>query len=284
MNYSSDINSRVNPDGLQEIRAWASRSPESARPGFRTRHRAPGPRISPRLVGAVLLALLVVLFSLAGYRYFQNGPSTPGLAVVPEPEQAASSAPVPAPPSSDPAEAPSITRDEARSTGEAPLPADALADSPEARKEPVQVTRVARAATPPSSRPAPRPSQGAPAVEREPARQKPEVSRIVMRRNDFESEPAVLLAEPAAEYPDAARGTGTSAKIIVGFTIDETGAVRNPVIERIQIQGDAPKAPFEQAALAAARRARFTPAQERGVPTRSWNTLTFSFEAGLPPV
>ena len=127
------------------------------------------------------------------------------------------------------------------------------------------------------------PVQPVPVSEERPRKEEPKASpALVVSRDVFESEPAVLLSEPTADYPEVARGTGTSAKVIVGFTIDETGTVRNPIIESTRIQGDAPKAPFEEAAVAAARRARFEPARERGVPARSWSTLTFLFETEAP--
>ncbi len=166
-----------------------------------------------------------------------------------------------------------------------PPPAETVAaDLPQVRSEPVQAAHVARPVRPASEKlpreERPRKDEGA--VQRGPVPNEPEASRIVLGRDAFESEPAVLLETPAADYPDAARGTGTSAEVVVGFTIDETGAVRNAVIESTRIQGDAPKAPFEEAALAAAQRARFAPAREQGVPTRSWSTLKFSFETGPP--
>lgn len=58
------------PDGLREIRSWASRSPDAARPGFRTGHRPPALRPSPRLASLVLLALLLFV-AYAGYRFLQ---------------------------------------------------------------------------------------------------------------------------------------------------------------------------------------------------------------------
>jgi TonB family protein len=260
MSHSTDIESRPNPDGLQEIRSWASRSPDSVRPGFRWRSRPTGlGRSSSRLAASVLLALL--LLSLAGYRFFQNGQGSSDLGAIPEaePEQAAQIV---------------------DGNGEAPPAADAVADIPQARKEPVQAS-----VTPPAL-PVPEeiPRKEAAATRRVPAPKEPKAaSRVVVSRDAFESEPAVLLSTPTAEYPNAARGTGTTAEVIVGFTIDETGAVRDPAVESSRVQGSAPESLFVEEALAAARRARFEPARERGVPTPSWNTLTFSFETGSQP-
>ena len=265
MSHSTDIESTAHSEGLREIRSWASRSPASARPGFRKKHRTGRPRLSPRLAGSALLALLLVLFSLASYQYFfqsrQDTPqqaTIPALATVPELEEIPKTDE--APPASPPA---------------APAEKEVIPDRLQARTEPLRL----QAAPPTPPAPRERPLQAAALVRREPVLNEPKASSaIVVGRDVFESEPAVLLSVPTAEYPEAARGTGTSAEVIVGFTIDETGTVRNPVIERIQIQGDAPKAPFEQAALTAVRSARFEPARERGVPTRSWSNLTFSFE------
>lgn len=258
MSHTTDIESRSNPDGLREIRSWASRSPGSERPGFRTRSQPGGSKLSLRFVASIGAALLLVLV-LMWYRSLQNGPGTADPAPAPEPEQVASSAPVP--------------------VEEAPAAAEVVAEAPRFTEEPVHAP-----ATLPWPGPEERSRKEAAAetdVESEPAAEEPKASsEIMVSRDLFESEPAVLLSVPAAEYPEIARGTGTSAKVIVGFTVDETGAVRNPVIERTWIQGDAPKAPFEQAALTAIRSARFTPAREQGVPARSWSTLTFSFEAG----
>lgn len=256
MSHTSDIESRSNPDGLQEIRSWASRSPNSARPGFRTRRRPGGPS-SPLAASIGLTA--VFLLTLGGYRVTQSGRGTPDPATVPEPEpeQVASSAPAPVSPSSDPVETLPAERVEVEEAAEAP-PAE-------------KVTSPARPF------PGERSRNGAAVIRREPA-------QILVSRDAFESEPATLLSVPTAEYPDAARGTGTSAQVIVGFTIDETGAVRDPAVESSRVQGTAPEALFVEEALAAARRARFHPARERGVPTRSWSTLTFSFETGSQPL
>ena len=255
---TSGIGSKADPDRLQEIRSWASRSTGSARPGFRARPWPIRVGRSFRLAVSIGLALLFLVV-LAGSRFLQDEPGTPK--------------PIAA--SAEPAPEPEPVAQEVQPSREAPPPPaeTAVADLPQMRSEPVQAAYVARPA---------RPVPAEPRKERGPDPNEPKASRIVLGREAFESEPAVLLETPAADYPDAARGTGTSAKVVVGFTIDETGAVRNAVVESTRIQGDAPKAPFEEAALAAAQSARFAPARERGVPTRSWSTLTFSFETGPP--
>ena len=96
-------------------------------------------------------------------------------------------------------------------------------------------------------------------------------------REIFESESAVPLSAPQPRYPEAARGTDTWAEVVVGLTIDETGTVRDPTIEKLRVKGSAPASLFQEAALAAARAARYRPAREQGAPVRSWTTLTFTF-------
>lgn len=260
MNISPDVENRADPDGLREIRSWASRSPDAARPGFRARGRSRARRVSSRLAFLLPLALLLFL-SFAGYRFLQTGRGeTGGRATI----LVASPAPVAAP-----------------AAGAAPAVAEALPDSPQVRKEP---SRAAQAAAVLPERPAaraPRPQKATfrpQPVPRESRRTSEALA--VVHREAFESEPAVLLAPPAAQYPDAARGTGARAQVVVGFTIDETGTVSDPRIESARVEGEAPESVFAEAALAAVRGARFEPARERGVPSPSWSTLTFTFEAG----
>lgn len=259
MSHPSDIESRrVDPNGLQEIRSWASRSPGSERPGFRTRSQPGGFRLSTRLVGSLGLAFLILLV-LTGYRSLQSEPSKPGPTALPQPQKIAASVPVPEPP---------------RQKAETAIPATeaVLPDSHPVRTEPLRVQDIRPARQVRAENPR----------EEAVLRKASKASQVVMSPDVFESEPAVLLSTPAAAYPDDALGTGTSAEVIVGFTIDETGAVRNPTVESSRVRGSASEALFEEAALAAARQARFAPARERGVPARTWSTLTFSFEAESP--
>lgn len=247
MNLPSSFENRSDPDGLQEIRSWASRSPDAVRPVFRARHRLSRPRPSSRHAGSVVLALLLLFVAYSGHRFLQTGQGTAEIAAVPEQVEPQAPAPAP-PPISDPN----------RAADEAPAVAEVLPDGPRVRREPLEAQASPQARKPGKSA----------------------QTRVVVNRDAFESEPAVLLSTPAAHYPDAARGTGTRAEVIVGFTIDETGAVRDPRIESAKVEGDASESVFAEAALAAARRARFEPARERGVPASSWSTLTFTFEAG----
>lgn len=119
----------------------------------------------------------------------------------------------------------------------------------------------------------------APQTRRPPPKQE---LRIEGGNEFFESEPAVATSDLNIEYPVAASGTGTWAEVVVGFIIDETGSVLNPTIENCQVRGSAQPFLFQDAALAAVRRARFRPAKEKGVAVRSWTTVTLTFEATSP--
>lgn len=80
------------------------------------------------------------------------------------------------------------------------------------------------------------------------------------------------LEVPDAVYPDAARGTGRSATIRVWVLLDETGRVIDARAEE-----DSSGLGFGQAALDAARLARFLPARKDKVPGRSTSELIFEF-------
>lgn len=225
----------------------SSRPP--ARPGMGTRRRPSRLRLSTRLGASVVLALLLLVL-LAGLRFLLKRQDEPHTAASePAGKNVASTVP------------------------------ETMPDAPRVRRKPLAGPTDPRRVAPdpvirePAKKPAHRKSRSA----RQPAPVKREI-RFSGGRDSFESEPAVLRSLPSASYPESARGTGTRAEVVVGVTIDETGAVRAPTIERARVQGSAPESVFREAALAAARRARFEPARERGVPVRSTSTLTFTFE------
>lgn len=79
---------------------------------------------------------------------------------------------------------------------------------------------------------------------------------------------AVSLPKPA--YPAAARNTGAAGKVVVEVTIDEHGKV----VEARAVSGH----PFlQQAAVAAARQARFTPTLISGEPVKVVGTISYTF-------
>jgi TonB family protein len=89
--------------------------------------------------------------------------------------------------------------------------------------------------------------------------------------------PGVELAEPLsipeATYPEAARSQNLHPHVVVMVLVDEKGSVAEA---RLKI-GDNSGLGFNEAALAAAKGARFLPATRNGVPGRSWSELGVDF-------
>lgn len=203
------------------------------------------PRLSSRSSATVVLVLLLLVL-LAGYHFLVRRDDLP-------------------PP--------------AATAAEASTAPPVLTDSPQVRRAPLEGVKAESEAPEPAhpvrtARTGRTPERAAPGRPPSPRRE----TRVVGGREFFAEEPAVLLTLPAAGYPAAARGTGTWAEVVVAVVIDEKGAVRSPAVETSRIRGSAPESAFHEAALAAARQARYAPARERGVPVRSRSTLTFTFE------
>lgn len=89
------------------------------------------------------------------------------------------------------------------------------------------------------------------------------------------------------EYPSAAQENSVQARVRVAVQVSKTGRVEGATILkrwRLSSSGDARpvshlKYGLEKAALVAARRSRFRPAQEDGAPVASQTTITFEFGA-----
>ena len=93
--------------------------------------------------------------------------------------------------------------------------------------------------------------------------------------------PPTLVAPEVREsvpvlYPAEARAAAREAKVVVLATIDKTGAVT--AVELSESAGE----PFDHAALAAAKRWRFTPAQSNGQPIESQVQIPFLFHPPRP--
>jgi TonB family protein len=86
-------------------------------------------------------------------------------------------------------------------------------------------------------------------------------------------EPPELVQFPSFGYPAAARGSGSKVNVEVAVLVDETGKVLSA---EVRTGGKSPPA-FEEAALEAARRARFHPARRDGIPGKMWTELLFEF-------
>jgi protein TonB len=72
---------------------------------------------------------------------------------------------------------------------------------------------------------------------------------------------AQLISSRRPQYPDSALQRGIEGTVLLSFTIDAGGAVRDPVVER-----SSPAGVFDRAALQAIRSARYQPRTEDGVP------------------
>lgn len=87
------------------------------------------------------------------------------------------------------------------------------------------------------------------------------------------------------EYPSAAQKDGVQARIQVAVNVSKTGRVKEAVIlKRWRLSSNGRADPvaslehgLEQAALTAARKSRFRPAQKDGAPVASRTTITFEF-------
>src|SRR3954471_7665743 len=89
--------------------------------------------------------------------------------------------------------------------------------------------------------------------------------------------PPEVLSTSQPEYPDAARAEGLEARVTLRLDIDREGAVTHA--EVIEPQGHG----FDEAALRAAERLRFTPAQRDGhaIPVRI--LFHYDFQLEHPP-
>ncbi len=178
----------------------------------------------------------------------------------------------------------------------APVPPEVARDEPEPEPEP----EPERKAPPPVVE---KPKPTAPKVAaREPAvhrpREVPPVQPVTVpvpegRRPDQKIQdeeeisfvdPPVPVSVPAAFYPKDAAGSGAKARWVVAILVDEKGEVAEARVISMTIEegGSGPKGEdlkslFREAALAAARRARFQPAKSDGVPVPHRGELNFNF-------
>jgi len=101
-----------------------------------------------------------------------------------------------------------------------------------------------------------------------PASANPNVPEIVPT-----SKSPVLLRQVRPKYPEVARVSGFEGEVILLVYIDEHGNVRNAVVQY------SPGLPaLEEAALEAAYRCKFQPAEQQGVPVGVWYTLVMQFQ------
>lgn len=86
-------------------------------------------------------------------------------------------------------------------------------------------------------------------------------------------QPAEIKELPTYSYPAGAKGSGRKVSIHVAVLVDETGAV---VESRIR-EGDSSGLGFNEAALEAAKKARYFPATRDQVAGRMWTDLVLEF-------
>ncbi|HXO21699.1 MAG TPA: TonB family protein [Thermoanaerobaculia bacterium] len=263
--------------GPQPAAAPAAAAPAAAPPAGRRRPAA--------LVAAALVAAALLAVGIGGYLGYRSQRS-----------QRAPAASEPAADSPQPTTPPAA--ESGTEAAAAPPPAARPPDPP----QPVPKAQTApRAVSSPAVQPpaASPPAAAPPSPALPPAR--PSARTTVEVPVDFEGEgggasgktkkgsgdllapgPDVENAEvtsmPAPVYPEAARGTGTRAHVVLGVLVDEKGAVVEVKVKSI----DTPGKGFEEAARAAALQTRFRPATRNGVPGRSWGELTFDFGAAEP--
>lgn len=96
---------------------------------------------------------------------------------------------------------------------------------------------------------------------------------------------ARLFRAVQPDYPSAARNESIRARVRVSVLVTETGKVEEAtVLKRWRLSEEGRARPvsklehgLEEAALGAARRSRFRPAENNGAPVASQTTLTFEF-------
>jgi TonB family protein len=123
------------------------------------------------------------------------------------------------------------------------------------------------------------PSSKASAEERPASAPEPAPALEPMKPGDLilAGQPGVQPAEikdlPTYPYPTAAKGSGRKVSIHVAVLVDETGAV---VESRIR-EGDSSGLGFNEAALEAAKKARYFPATRDQVAGKMWTDLVLEF-------
>ncbi len=165
----------------------------------------------------------------------------------------------PAPPPADPVPAPA-----------AATPADSTASEPSGSPAPPDTTVADTAAEP-------APSSAVPAatpVSAEPVRRQVRVGDLV-EAGQAGVVPPKLKNMPNPVYPPAARrlNKSSSVPVRVRALVDENGRVT-----RAELGGPDPGYGFGDAALAAARSARFDPATLQGVRVKMWKPFTVEFK------
>lgn len=87
------------------------------------------------------------------------------------------------------------------------------------------------------------------------------------------SEPPVIVAEARPRYPDLARDAGVEGNVVLLVYIDETGRVRNALVQ------SSPGLPaLDDEAKKAAYKCTFKPARQQGQPVGVWYSIVMQFK------
>jgi protein TonB len=86
--------------------------------------------------------------------------------------------------------------------------------------------------------------------------------------------PPKLVRFEKPEYPPIARRLRVQGVVVVSVLVDETGAV----LEARLVQSASSEMGLDEAALGAARSARYEPATKDGVRVKMWTTLRIPFK------
>lgn len=98
------------------------------------------------------------------------------------------------------------------------------------------------------------------------------LDQLVMTDSAVDVPPRPLVQQKPA-YPARARAKGITGQVTLEFVIDRDGRVETP-----EVAEATPSGVFDDAALEALRRWRFTPATYKGQPVRVRRRLTLRFE------
>jgi TonB family protein len=186
-------------------------------------------------------------------------PTTP--APTPQVAEEAPAAVTPAPATTPDDTPPADTSTPAAET-EAPAPEP---EAPAVEPDPQPVT------APPPARTRPAPAAPRPAA---PAPQQPSVREGDLVPAGPGVRPPVLVSFDKPEYPRVARRMKVEGTVVMSLLVDETGQVTDVRLE----QGVNLNVGINEAALAAARTARFRPATKDGVKVKTWHQLTIPFK------
>jgi TonB family protein len=115
----------------------------------------------------------------------------------------------------------------------------------------------------------PLPEEPAPAVATEEAMKPGDL----IRAGQPGVQPPEIRALPSYVYPAAAKGSGRKVSVRLAVLVDENGRV---IDARVR-EGDKPGLGFDEAALEAARKARYFPATRGDVPGKMWTDLRIDF-------